>query len=232
MDKSEFDKFADEYTSILSNNIKITGEKPDFFAEYKIKDTALIASKNALPSQPKILDFGGGTGTSVPYFRKHFPQAELTCLDVSEKSIEIAQQRFPKQANYTVFGGNTIPYPDNSFHIIFTACVFHHIDAQHHGQSLKEIFRVLAPGGFFIVFEHNPYNPLTRKAVNTCPFDENAVLITCKNFKEKLRENGFSNVHAMYRIFFPKPLAFLRPMEQYMGWLPLGAQYYAIGYKK
>lgn len=232
MDKSEFDKFADEYTSILSNNIKITGENPDFFSEYKIKDTALVAAQHNIPPHAKILDFGGGTGNSVPFFRKHFPQATITCLDVSEKSLEIAQERFPEQADYVSFDGETIPYSDNSFHIIFTACVFHHIDANHHNQSLKEIYRVLAPGGFFIVFEHNPHNPLTRKAVDTCPFDENAVLITSKNFKEKLHKSGFSDISSKYRIFFPKPLALLRPMEQYMGWLPLGAQYYAIGHKK
>ena len=40
-----------------------------------------------------------------------------------------------------------------------------------------ELKRVLRAGGACVIFEHNPLNPLTVQAVNTCPFDENAVLI-------------------------------------------------------
>ena len=41
MEEKEFDKFADEYYNIHSRNIAASGESPDFFAEYKIKDVAL-----------------------------------------------------------------------------------------------------------------------------------------------------------------------------------------------
>ena len=40
MDKAEFDKFADEYRSLHAANIAISGEGPNYFAEYKIKDLA------------------------------------------------------------------------------------------------------------------------------------------------------------------------------------------------
>ena len=68
---------------------------------------------------------------------------------------------------------------------------------------LNELHRILKPGGVIIIFEHNPLNPLTRYAVNTCPFDENAKLISANKMKEKLITSGFKNIEINYRIFFP-----------------------------
>lgn len=231
MNKAEFDKFAEEYKNIHTQNIKLSGEQPDFFAEYKVADTAFLAKQHQLNDNIKILDFGAGIGNSVPFFKKYFLNAELICLDVSEKSLDIAKDRFPNQAKFIEFNGKQIPYADNTFNVIFTACVFHHIEGSEHDLLLKEILRVLVPGGIFVVFEHNPYNPLTRHAVNTCIFDENAELIRAKDFKYKLTSNGFKDVVVKYRIFFPGVLKKLRPLESWIGWLPLGAQYYVVGSK-
>jgi hypothetical protein len=44
---------------------------------------------------PAVLDFGAGIGNSVPFVRKYLPDAQITCLDVSTKSLEIGQSRFP-----------------------------------------------------------------------------------------------------------------------------------------
>ena len=38
MDVKEFDKFAEEYLKLHSQNIRITGEDPEYFAEYMIRD--------------------------------------------------------------------------------------------------------------------------------------------------------------------------------------------------
>jgi hypothetical protein len=40
MDEAEFDKFADEYRSMHAANIRLSGEDPEYFAEYKIADIA------------------------------------------------------------------------------------------------------------------------------------------------------------------------------------------------
>jgi hypothetical protein len=38
MDVAEFDQLADEYNNLHQENIRITGEKTEYFAEYKICD--------------------------------------------------------------------------------------------------------------------------------------------------------------------------------------------------
>lgn len=231
MDESEFDKFAEEYRNLHQTNIKASGETPEFFSKYKIEDTAYLANKFKLGNNLKLLDFGSGVGNSIPYFNNFFTASKLTCLDVSSKSLELAEKRFPGKADFIAFDGTTIPFSDNEFDLIFSSCVFHHISHSEHDAILKEIFRVLRPGGILVIFEHNPFNPLTRRAVNTCTFDENAVLITERQFSQRIRRAGFSNSLRSYRIFFPGFLRKLRPIERFLKWMPLGAQYYVAAQK-
>lgn len=230
MNASEFDKFADEYKSLHANNIRASGESPAYFARYKVQDVAQVLggqSQQAL----RVLDFGAGVGTSIPYFRELLAHVQLTCLDVSRKSLDVGQQQYSGQADFVLFDGKTIPFPDNSFDLTFAACVFHHIEHAQHLALLNELRRVLRPRGWVIIFEHNPLNPLTVHAVNTCPFDENAVLIKAGHLVRTLEQAGFRQLERRYRIFFPKSLSFLRFLEPYLTWLPLGAQYLVFGRK-
>ncbi|MEI8185263.1 MAG: class I SAM-dependent methyltransferase [Chlorobiaceae bacterium] len=229
----DFDRFADEYQSIHAQNIGISGESPDYFAEYKVKDlgTEFHAIRSRDIECPKILDFGAGIGTSLPYFRKYLLNPCVTCLDVSKKSLDIGKVRFPGEADFIHFIGSRLPFSNSCFDIAFAACVFHHIDHCEHTLFFKEFHRVLTPDGLALIFEHNPYNPLTVKAVNTCPFDEYACLIKASTLRRRLIEAGFSRVEIRYRIFFPHFLRILRPAERMMMWIPFGAQYYALAFK-
>ena len=231
MNKTEFDQFAKEYQTLHAANISASGETPDFFAEYKIIDLASEVKKISHSDRVKILDFGSGVGNSVPYFSKHIDAVDLTCVDVSDASLSIAQARYPDLAKYVVFDGNALPFEDDSFEVVFTACVFHHIPAQEHVSLFTEIYRVLRKNGMLVVFEHNPFNPLTVRAVNTCEFDRNAVLISASTLKQRLSHSGFKNLSCAYRIFFPRALKILRPLEPLLRWLPAGAQYYVAGRK-
>src|ERR1019366_1857294 len=119
MDEAEFDKFADEYSAMHSTSIAAYGEGAEYFSEYKIRDTARECARySGTPSAgSRILDFGAGNGGSVPYVQKHFPHARLTCLDVSRRSLEIAEKRFPSLAEYVHFDGTHVPFPAEHFDI-------------------------------------------------------------------------------------------------------------------
>ena len=229
MDKAEFDKFADEYAAMHASNIRMSGEAPEYFAEYKIQD---IAARIGDPGRPlRVLDFGGGIGGSIPHVRRHLPNARLTCLDVSERSLAVAKEHYAGEAEFLCFAGDSMPLANNSFDVAYAACVFHHIDGKEHQRLLEELLRVVQPNGWLFVFEHNPYNPLTRHAVDSCPFDENAVLIRGARMRDLIRRAGFGDVGLKYRIFFPRALRWLRRWETLLTWLPLGAQYYVCGRK-
>jgi ubiquinone/menaquinone biosynthesis C-methylase UbiE len=227
MDTAEFDKFAEDYLSTHQRHIAISGEAPDYFARYKIEIVRRLWNRSGKAEPRAILDFGAGIGNSLPHLAAHFPGAQITALDVSAKSLAIAESRFPGLAGFVGYdGGGDLPLADHSIDLIFSSCVFHHIDAAEHVAIFKTLRRVLAPGGRMIIFEHNPINPVTRYIVATCEFDENAVLIPAGAFRARQQAAGFARVERTYTGFFPAALKRLRPLERFMASLPLGAQYY------
>jgi ubiquinone/menaquinone biosynthesis C-methylase UbiE len=228
--EAEFDKFADEYEQEHAASIRLSGESPAFFARYKITDVAAVLARRGRKPL-RILDFGAGVGNSLGPMREAFPDSEIVLLDPSSQSLDIARTRFPGQAHCQPFDGQTIPYGDGHFDLVFTACVFHHIPEELHVGLLAEIGRVMKPDGSFFLFEHNPRNPLTRHAVRNCSFDENAVLIDARQMNSRMAAAGFSKTKTVYRIFFPRFLAKLRPLERYLAGLPIGAQYFVHAVK-
>ena len=225
----EFDRFAEEYRSQLAANISASGESPEFFAEYKVADIAAVLRERGLLHEGlNVLDFGAGIGNSVPHFRKHLAGARITCVDVSRKSLELGRTRYGDLAEFVHFDGDELPFPDGGFDVVLCACVMHHIDHSQHQAVLSRIRRMLSSRGLLFVYEHNPLNPLTVQAVNTCPFDENAVLVKPSRLRASLETAGFSIATLRYRIFFPRALAKLRFLEKYLRWCPLGAQYAVI----
>jgi ubiquinone/menaquinone biosynthesis C-methylase UbiE len=231
MDEVEFDKFADEYRTLHAANIKLSGETPEYFAEYKIADIAAELKRDNAATPGKVLDFGAGVGYSVPFFARHLPTARVTCLDVSQKSLEIGASKHGAVAEFKHFDGMKIPCADGTFDVALASCVFHHIPHDEHVALLAEIRRVLTPRGWLFVFEHNPLNPLTRYVVNTCVFDEHAELVRAPTMRRRVRDAGFGAAKVNYRIFFPHALRGLRPLEAHLTWLPLGAQYYVAARK-
>ena len=81
-----------------------------------------------------------------------------------------------------------------------------------------------------IIFEHNPKNPVTMKVVNTCVFDEDAILLHYSECRKRLEECGFRNIRKRYTIFSPRKGIFnkMLGMEKALSWIPLGGQYYVV----
>ena len=231
MQAKEFDKFAEEYLAVHSRNIAFSGEDPEYFSRYKIDEVRRRWDGERRPEPAAILDFGTGIGSSLPFLASRFPGAAITGLDVSSRSLSIAEQRFAGTAKLVSYGGGAdIPLPGNSFDLIFSACVFHHIDSSEHAAIFARLRALLKVEGRMFIFEHNPLNPVTRYIVATCPFDANAVLVPAHRLKKEQEEAGFRNVQIAYTGFFPGALRVFRPLERFMTMLPIGAQYYTIAH--
>lgn len=232
MKRAEFDKFARQYRQTHEGVLLPSGESSEYFAEYKVRDLAMLLRGNRRSGlKTRILDFGAGIGSSLPHIFKHIPTPEVVCLDVSTESLAIGRARFGDTAQFVAFSGDEIPFSDDSFDAVMAACVFHHIPPAAHGRLLSEIRRVLRSDGVAMVYEHNPLNPLTRRVVDACPFDEDAILIGASTMRRALIEAGFRTPRVRFRVFFPRALSALRPMERLLTWLPIGAQYYAAATK-
>ena len=214
MDEVEFDKFADEYRAMHAANIRLSGEEPEYFAEYKVIDIAAeLARANVAPR--RALDFGAGVGYSVPFFARHLPAARVTCLDVSRKSLDVGAARHRRRGRV-----HALRRPHDSVRR-------RHVRRRAWRRACSITSRTTStsrcsprsaacstPGGALFVFEHNPLNPLTRHAVNTCEFDEHAKLVLAPTMRRRVRDAGFAAARIRYRIFFPHALRRLRPLER------------------
>jgi SAM-dependent methyltransferase len=225
---AEFDEHARDYLDAHRVNIAITGEDPDYFARAKIVELRRRWDALGLDDPDENLDFGSGIGSSLPHLAEVFPAAKITALDVSATSLETSRARFPDLAERVHYDGLDLPFRGETFDLVFTACVFHHIPAALHIPLLTQLRKAMTHAGVLTIWEHNPYNPVTRHIVATCPFDANAVLIPARHLVSRQCRAGFKAITTQYCGFFPKPLAALRPLEPALGWLPVGAQYYTL----
>jgi SAM-dependent methyltransferase len=223
MADAEFDKFASEYSEILDRTVSFSGSGRDYFDACKlqcVKDIG-ISPNDALD----VLDFGCGTGQLAYFMAEAFPRSRIFGVDVSGKSIEIAREKYRNVSNL-LFGHRL--EPQRTYDLICAASVFHHVPAETRFALLISLKNALKPRGKIVVFEHNPWNPLTRYVVNTCPFDAGAELISRRRFVKLAHEVGMSIVMKRYIVFFPKFAERLRPLEPLLGFLPLGAQYLLV----
>lgn len=229
--RAEFDALADDYRKQHQANISVTGEDPDYFSDYKIRDLSHVV-RSADVRAENVLDFGCGIGNSIPFLRKYFSGSNFSFVDVSARSLEIAEERFPGPGRFIhIENEGVIPVGSESQDVVFVACVFHHIPHDQHISWLRELYRITRKGGLLFLYEHNPFNPLTRHAVNTCPLDDNAKLLLPWSAKNRAAAAGWSRPKVLYRVFFPKFLSSLRGLEWRLGSCPAGAQYVLVARK-
>lgn len=169
-----FDDYANDYRSIHTDNVKISGADSFYFARHKVQQLMQFESSTA---NARMLDIGCGDGATELFISQYMPSWKVEAVDISEKSISCAKEKKIPNAVFSVYDGKNIPFEENSFDILFIAAVMHHIDFAYHGTLMKEMYRVLKPGGRIYLFEHNPVNPVTRYLVKTCVFDKDAKLL-------------------------------------------------------
>lgn len=139
--KKHFNNEAESFDTQVQKNISCYNEML----------TALI---NAIPDNkmnPKILDLGCGTGNITQKALMRFPEAEVTCLDLSENMIEIAKKKLSdyEKIEY-IIGDFTQMQIDAKYDVILSSLALHHIPSDEEKEAMyKEIYERLVNGGVF-----------------------------------------------------------------------------------
>ncbi len=219
MTTPEFDRHAQQYDRLLADAMPPGMQENAYFAEYKV---ALMAQRLRGQAVQRILDFGCGAGRSLTYIERYFPDAQVWGYDVSGESLEMARARVGRSTLFSDWD----ELQSLEFDAIFAANVFHHIPLDERARELTRCRDHLAANGSMFLFEHNPYNPLTRWVFERCPFDQDAEMLTLRAALQLANEARFTSWEHGYTLFFPRPLAALRGMEPFLRRVPLGAQYF------
>lgn len=226
-----FDRFADGYSGALDEAVSLSGESAEYFTQLKIELIREMLGAKSLQPGLRFLDYGCGTGRAAVWIERLFAGSDYVGVDASRQSILYAREHVegPRAVFMTVeeFAGQRL----TPFTVALAAVVFHHIPVSERHATVARIYELLDPGGAFFVFEHNPANPLTRRVVKSCPFDENAELLYASEAVALLAAAGFDRIRARYYFFFPSMLKWFRSLERYLSWNPLGAQYAVLGWK-
>lgn len=110
---------------------------------------ALLEQASLQPAY-RVLDVGCGTGTLALLIKKEHPAVTVIGIDPDPKALARAERKAERAEVSVHFErgfADALPFSDATFDRVFSSLMFHHLGTNEKGESLREIRRVLRPGG-------------------------------------------------------------------------------------
>jgi SAM-dependent methyltransferase len=224
----EFDHLAPKYRELLDDPVReFFAPGSDFFLTRKVDMMREFAARERLDiRQATWLDAGCGKGELLRAAQSNFGKAlgcDVSLGMISEcRELEVVHQVDPCR----------LPFENGSVDWVTATCILHHIRPQDRVPLVKDICRVLRPGGTFAIIEHNPFNPAVHWITRRTPVDENALLLTAGCARRLMRAASMRPVDTRYFLYVPERMyRLVAPVERVLGRVPFGGQYVVFGRK-
>ncbi len=110
----------------------------------------LLADQADLRPGQRVLEIGCGTGNLLLLVKRQHPDATVLGLDPDPKALARAARKAGRAALSVELDrgfADQLPYPDGSVDRVLSAFMFHHLEPAQRQSALREVRRVLAPGG-------------------------------------------------------------------------------------
>ena len=120
----------------------------ELFPEQRFKSDLIAQAR--LGAGQRVLDMGCGTGTLTLMIKASAPGAEVVGLDVDADVLAIARAKIGQAgAHIDLEQGSAaqLPFADGSLDRVFASLMLHHLTREDKRRALKEVLRVLKPGG-------------------------------------------------------------------------------------
>ena len=110
----------------------------------------------------RLLDVAGGTGDIAFRFLNRAPDAQVTVLDMTESMLIEGRKRaeattLADHLDWVVGDAMALPFPDNSFDVYTISFGIRNVTRVQ--DAINEAYRVLRPGGRFMVLEFSSIAP-------------------------------------------------------------------------
>ena len=222
--KPEFDKSARRYEALFKPWLRIAGSSREYFARSRLKWLSHLLSEQAITPR-RVMDFGCGTGMSLPLLVDILHAKQVIGLDTSEESLAVARESVGSRPVELVTPAKYLPQQD--LDLVFCNGVFHHIPVVERSAAVDYVYRCLRPGGIFAMWENNPWNPMQSFAMKHSEIDINAIPLPPPE-SHRLVASEFSVIRTDYLFFLPGYFSWFHPMEKWLIKVPLGAQYQVL----
>ncbi|WP_066383573.1 class I SAM-dependent methyltransferase [Anabaena sp. CA = ATCC 33047] len=186
-----------------------------YLLDWSLSNPNLAKYRQEILAQVKgeVLEIGFGTGVNLSYYPKELQK--LITVDINPGVAKLAEKRIQASSiivDYRVLNGESLPMKDNTFDSVvstFTLCSIAQVAA-----ALKEIYRVLKPGGKFFFIEHglskdsqiqawqNRLTPIQKVIGDGCHLNRNIRQLVEQQFDHVIIEE-------MYADSLPKIVGYL-----------------------
>jgi len=136
----------------------------DKFTKYKIdkkvgKFVELLHNYFKSSKRIEIFEIGCGTGTYTIKYAQKLPNASIFATDISDGMIDVAKSRkqTSKNLRYGIASAYRTGLKNSSVDVVCGFYILHHLNSK---EVIKEIKRILKPGGFVYFYEPNILNPV------------------------------------------------------------------------
>lgn len=106
-------------------------------------------------SGPNVLEVGVGTGLNLPFYPRSSEGLKITGIDLSDRMLEQARRRAVREGaevELLEMDAQALRFPSDTYDSAVSTCVFCSVPDPVLG--LREVRRVLKPGGRLVMIEH------------------------------------------------------------------------------
>jgi ubiquinone/menaquinone biosynthesis C-methylase UbiE len=115
----------------------------------------------------RVLDIGCGTGTLAVLVKELLPSVDVTGVDPDDKAVARAARKARRRGVNVRFDrgyADALAYPDASFDRVLSSFMFHHLDRGDKERTVREVRRVLRPGGSLHLVDFGRPDPTCRRS--------------------------------------------------------------------
>lgn len=143
------DRTPGKQSPVLEEYSRLAADYDTRWSFYVEATTRETVTRLRLGADARVLDVGCGTGALLHRLGHAYPRAQLFGLDPVPEMLAVARRRLPPLVALREGWAERLPYDDERFDAVVSCSMFHYI--RDPLAALREIRRVLRPGGQFVL---------------------------------------------------------------------------------